>query len=75
MQLAALSARDGEGAGKETTAAAAAAHRLLLALCLDPALGLLPHAAGTEGSHQDAVSYDSAVAHSGAKAVAPAIRT
>ena len=72
MQLAALSARDAEGAGKEAAAAGAAAHRLLLALCLDPALGLLPHAAGADGSQQDAASFHSAVAHSGAEAVAPA---
>ena len=73
MQLAALSARDADGSGKEAAGAATAAHGLLLALCLDPAHGLLPHATGADGSQQDAASFDSAVAHSGAKAVAPAV--
>lgn len=67
VQLAALSARDAEGAGKETASAAAAAHRLLLALCLDPSLGMLPHATGIDGVQQDAASLDIAMAHSGAE--------
>ena len=69
MQLAALAARDAEGAGKEAAVAAAAARRLLLALCLDPSLGLLPHAAGVGSSAEATASHDNAMAHSGAKAV------
>lgn len=70
VQLAALSAReagsaeDAEDGEDAVLAAAAAAHQLLLALCTDPALGLLPGAAG-EGGEWDATGSGSS-AHPGA---------
>lgn len=69
-QLAALSAKeagsegDAEDGVEAVLAAAAAAHQLLLALCTDPALGLLSGGAG-DGGEWDAAGSGSS-GHPGA---------
>ncbi|KAK9836971.1 hypothetical protein WJX81_003433 [Elliptochloris bilobata] len=67
-QLAALSARDADESGEVAAAAAAVAHALLLALCTNPALGLLP--GGRDGTGEGEAPGRGGPDHSGQRRLA-----